>query len=122
MTLSSLGQRPWHWLAVLLPTLLVLVLRWDAGPGRDVEDYAHYVLHARNIVEGRPYADIGCLPSRYTHFACPRLQPPGLPVTLAALFATVGEHRLTTALLMLAWSLGSREGELIEVLLERRAG
>ena len=105
MELSPGSRRAGMWLLALLPTLLVIAIRWNAGPGRDVEDYAHYILHARNIVEGRPYGDIGCINSRFADFRCSP-QPPGTPLTLAALFFVVGEHPLTTALFMLAISLG----------------
>ena len=105
MTLWPRGARAVPWLLALLPALLVVTIRWNAGPGRDVEDYAHYILHARNIVEGRPYGDIGCINSKYADFRCTP-QPPGTPLTLAALFFVVGEHPLTTGLLMLALSLG----------------
>src|SRR5262245_12560663 len=92
------------WLALLVPVLLAVLVRWDAGPGREVSDYALYIMHARNILAGRPYGDVGCVLLDGHPFRCPPPYPPGLPLMLAGWFAAFGEHAVSTALLMLVMS------------------
>jgi hypothetical protein len=82
--------RWWAWLVVLLPTLVIALSRWNAGAGLTVEDYAQYLLHARALVEGRPYGDTGYIWTKYAPFVSPRLMPPGEPLLLAAVFLATG--------------------------------
>lgn len=53
-------------------------------------DFAQYVAHARNLVEGLPYAETGYLYNRAAPVIGPPTYPPGLPVLLAPLYAAFG--------------------------------
>ena len=44
---------------LLIPFLVLAALHWDWLPGATYGDHAQYLAHARAIVEGRPYGDIG---------------------------------------------------------------
>ncbi|MEZ4414464.1 MAG: hypothetical protein R3E10_01795 [Gemmatimonadota bacterium] len=76
-----------------LVLLLVFGLR-DAtlGPDAKADDYAQYLLHARALVEGRPYADTGYLFSPLQWGVGPPVQSPGYPLTVAPAFALLGEQ------------------------------
>lgn len=50
-------------------------------------DFALFLLHARNLVEGLPYAATGYIPS---HFYGPPTYPPGFPLLIAPVYALVG--------------------------------
>ena len=54
------------------------------------EDFAQYILHARNIVEGRPYSSTGYLINPYTVDIGPQNYPPLMPLALALLYALSG--------------------------------
>jgi hypothetical protein len=74
----------------VVPFLLLSLVHWHLGPLLVASDYAQYLLHARAIVEGRPYGDTGYLYSPLTPFVGPPLQPPGLPLTIAPLVWAFG--------------------------------
>ncbi len=54
------------------------------------DDWAQYVLHARNIVTGHPYADTGYVFNPDIPNAGPPSYPPGLPLLLAPIVAVFG--------------------------------
>ena len=96
--LTSVG-----WLmAFLIPLAALAVHQWDWGPPTNAGDYAQYLLHAKAIVEGRPYADTGYIFHPDAWIIGPRAYPPGFPLTLAPLVALVGVHSHLFRLLMLA--------------------
>jgi hypothetical protein len=74
----------------VVPFIVLSLAHWHLGPLLVASDYAQYLLHARAIVEGRPYGDIGYLYSPLTPFVGPPLQPPGLPLTLVPLVWAFG--------------------------------
>jgi hypothetical protein len=93
----------------LTPWLLVALLlaasawHWNHGPALGADDHGQYLLHARAIAHGASYSDIGFLHSRYTTLIAPVAEPPGLPFSIAVIFATLGENMLAVrALLVLA--------------------
>lgn len=104
---NHVEKRPaaWLWVVALLPTLWVGAVRWNAGQGMGAEDYAGFTLHARALVEGRPYGDIGYIYSTYNPGHGPRLMQPGLPLYLAGLWTVVGEHDGSTKAAMYLLSL-----------------
>jgi hypothetical protein len=75
----------------LLPFVVVVLVRWNEPPSATDGDYAHYLLHAKALAEGRPYTDIGYI---YTemNLVGPRAQPPGWPLVLAPFVAAFGTH------------------------------
>jgi len=70
---------------------LVHLAALGPGPGSGLgDDFAQYVLHARNLVEGRPYADTGYLFNPLDPWFSPRTYPPGFPLLLAPIYAGLG--------------------------------
>ncbi len=53
------------------------------------DDFAQYIIHGRNLVEGRPYGDIGILQNPAVVLG-PNAYPPLLPLLLAPLYAVFG--------------------------------
>lgn len=78
------------WVAVFAPFVVLALLRMPEGPREDADDYAHYLLHAQALAEGRPYTDIGFIPSRLSPYGGPTARPPGLPLILAPAVAVGG--------------------------------
>jgi hypothetical protein len=78
--------------AAALLIALVTVVQWLAlSPGHDWgDDFAMYVSHARNLVEGRPYDDTGYIFNpRYPHVG-PRNYPPVTPLLLTLPYRVFG--------------------------------
>ena len=62
-------------------------------PGHDWGgDFAQYILHARNIVEGRSYSDTGYLYNPNYPYLAPPTYPPLFPLLLAGVYAVCGLH------------------------------
>ena len=80
------ARRGWHWLA-LAPFLALALWHWGERPGATSGDYAQYILHAKALLAGRPYAETGYLFTRYNPLIGPVAYPPGLPLTLLPLLA-----------------------------------
>ncbi|MEW5930752.1 MAG: glycosyltransferase family 39 protein, partial [Gemmatimonadota bacterium] len=86
-------RRAARWAAPGLALLLGLVhlAMLGDGPGPTYgDDWALYLLHARSLVEGRPYADTGFLPSPLNPWFSPQRYPPGFPLLLAPVYAVAG--------------------------------
>ena len=95
------------WLVLfLLPTIALAVRHWGWAPREQAGDYAQYLLHAKALVEGRPYAETGYLYHPDAWLIGPRAYPPGLPLTLAPIVALGGVHSPLIRVLMLL-SLGA---------------
>lgn len=73
-------------LALILASQLAL-LRPGQGWG---DDFAQYIHHARNLLEGRPYADIGLIENPAVTNLGPRYYPPGYPMILGPVLAVFG--------------------------------
>ena len=90
----------------LLPGLLILALglgHW-AGlrPGHEWgDDFALYLLHARNLVEGRPYAQTGYLYNPHYPSIGPPTYPPVTPLLLAPVYAAAGLNLAAMKLVMI---------------------
>lgn len=69
-------------------------------------DYAQYLLHARALLDGRPYADIGYLHHPEAPDIGPAAYPPGLSLLLLPIVAVTGMHPLPLRLLMVACLVG----------------
>lgn len=96
-------QRNAAWLvAFLVPFFALAIHQWAWSPGATDGDYAQYLLHAKALVEGRPYAETGYIVHPDAWSIGPRAYPPGLPLTLAPLVAAVGVHSSLFRVLMLA--------------------
>ncbi len=123
MTPSDWGPPPrlvrWLLLAAVVPFAAVVLVRWADPPSATDGDYAQYLLHAKALVESRPYSDIGYI---YTdmNLVGPGVQPPGWPLVLAPFVAAFGTHwpgfKLLVSLLVAAFGVTagvymSRRGE-----------
>ena len=77
------------YLLVLVPVTLFFLI--TIRPGHDWGgDFAQYIGHARSLVEGKPYDDIGYVYCPYRPSLGPREYPPGFPFLLAPLYALFG--------------------------------
>jgi hypothetical protein len=54
------------------------------------DDFALYILHARNLAEGRPYSSTGYIYNPQYPWLGPQSYPPGFPVLLAPVYGTFG--------------------------------
>ncbi|NUQ12568.1 MAG: hypothetical protein HUU26_09640 [Gemmatimonadaceae bacterium] len=100
--------------AVLLLALLAhaphgLPFSWD--------DQGQYLSHARALLEGRPYGDIGFITTPYNNFIGPVVAPPGLPLLITPALALGGGSVIPVrivivlsmlGLALLAWTLAER--------------
>jgi hypothetical protein len=111
--------------ACLLPLLVVVIVRWNYLPRISEGDYAHYLLHAKALAEGRPYGDTGYIYTRLNFIIGPALQPPGWPVLLTPVVALFGLHwgvlKAVMVILTMVFAVlagrhfGRREGPLVGV-------
>ncbi len=83
--------RPGLWIAVALAVLTAVVLIAERRSGQDWGgDFALYISHARNLSEGRPYADTGYIVNPYFRSVSPSSYPPLFPLVLEPLYARYG--------------------------------
>lgn len=93
----------------MIPVLGAAAFHWPWQPPAWSGDYAQYLLHARAILEGRGYSDIGYIYNPAAWTVGPPAYPPGLPLTLVPIVAVAGENmavlRLFSigCLVLLAW-------------------
>lgn len=78
------------WLGIFLLGYSVLRLATMSVGHAWGDDWAQFVLHARNIVTGHPYADTGYLFNPDVPNIGPPSYPPGLPLLLAPIVALFG--------------------------------
>lgn len=72
---------------ILLGTLHLATLREGQEWG---DDFSLYVAHARNLAEGRPYADTGYIYNPQNAVVSPRSYPPIFPLLLAPVYHAFG--------------------------------
>ncbi|MFN2603825.1 MAG: glycosyltransferase family 39 protein [Gemmatimonadaceae bacterium] len=105
MTLSV--SHRWHaWLIALLCVIALFQLV-TITPGHGWgDDFAGYIAHARNLVEGRPYAETGYVYNKDEPIG-PPAYPPGLPLLLAPIYALRGlDYSAMKALMVLSLVVG----------------
>ncbi len=96
---ASRSLRTNAWLVGLLSAIaLFQLLTIKPGHGWG-DDFAMYIAHARNLVEGRPYSDTGYIYNNDEPIA-PRRAPPGLPLMLAPIYALRGADLVAMKSLM----------------------
>jgi hypothetical protein len=79
------------WISVGLALLVAIVLVHEIRDGHDWgDDFSLYISHARNIVEGRPYAQTGYIVNPYFRIVSPDTYPPLFPLLLAPLYSRFG--------------------------------
>ena len=64
-------------------------------------DFSQYILHARNIAEGRPYLDIGYIVNIFS-FVAPDKYPPVFPILLAPVYLFYGLDLIALKLVVVA--------------------
>jgi hypothetical protein len=80
-----------YFLILLGGIFYVCTIRSGHGIG---DDFAHYILLANNIVQDKPYYDVGLIPNpQYIHY-CPTAYPVGYPLLLAPVVAQFGIYQL----------------------------
>lgn len=107
----------------LLPLVVLVVVQWHVPPLATAGDYAQYLLHARALADGRPYADIGYIFSPFVWDIGPAVQPPVWPMLLAPFVEIFGTEsgviRVVSAVSLAAFLLAAgryiavREGALV---------
>jgi hypothetical protein len=91
--------RFWPLFAVV-PFAVLAASHWTDPPSLIASDYAQYLLHAKAIVEGRPYGDVGYIFTEHNPFVGPQVQPPGWPLLLAPSVALFGTALLVPKILV----------------------
>jgi hypothetical protein len=74
----------------MLPFVVLAVRQWGWPPTDVNGDYAQYILHAKALLDGRPYGDVGYLFHPAAGPIGPPAYPPGLPLTLLPILAVAG--------------------------------
>lgn len=93
---ASLPEQPrWTnrdraWLVVLLLVVTLFQLAFRQAGHDWGDDFAHYLAHARNLGEGRPYAETGYLYSDRALGIGPKAYPPIFPLYMAPWVAAGG--------------------------------
>ncbi|MGQ0643267.1 MAG: hypothetical protein ACT4P6_21185 [Gemmatimonadaceae bacterium] len=88
-------------MAFLLPFVALAARHWRWDPPTGSGDYAQYLSHARALVEGKSYTDIGYIYHPSAAMVGPRAYPPGLPLTLTPIVAFAGVSSPLNRFLML---------------------
>lgn len=94
------------WLAILaaaiLPYLLLGAVQWRYGTPIAADDWGQYLSHARALLEGRAYTDVGYVYNARLPYIGPPTEPPGLPATLVPVLWLFGDGFAVQRLFMLA--------------------
>jgi hypothetical protein len=94
----------------LLVGLLIFIAAFQfqsVTPGHDWgDDFAMYIAHARNLVQGRPYSDTGYIYNPEEPIGPPRA-PPGLPILLAPIYAVRGADLVAMKMLIVVGFIGA---------------
>ncbi len=94
------GWAGWWPLCVVGLLAVIAIWRWFASGVPGGGDWAQYMSHARALLEGRAYDDIGYLYSPEAWTVGPPRYPPGLPLTLVPLVAIFGDVAIFPRILM----------------------
>lgn len=91
--------------------LIVIIGCWYAFTFRSGhgwgDDFALFLLHARNIAEGRPYGDTGFIYNPLASSYSPQNYPPGFPLLLAPFYPFFGLNYTAYKLLILLFFMGT---------------
>ena len=88
-------------LLAFAPYLLLTGTRWSWHPDSVLGDWAQYVSHARALLEGRRFADIGYIYHPAAWAIGPQSYPPGFSLTLLPIVAFAGIDSAWFRVLML---------------------
>lgn len=112
-------------LTILVGIFIVHVITLRSGqPWWD--DFALYLLHARNLVEGLPYGETGYLYNPLNSFHSPAAYPPGLPLIIVPVYALLGPDLYAIRIVLLGlfvigllffyWLIRSKQGDRLALL------
>ena len=88
---SGSSARLGLWISLVLALLTAIFLIQNRRGGQDWGgDFALYISHARNLSEGKPYADTGYILNPYYRSHSPASYPPLFPLVLAPIYARYG--------------------------------
>jgi hypothetical protein len=88
---SGYRLRPGLWISIALALVTAAILIAERRSGQEWGgDFSLYISHARNLSEGRPYADTGYIVNPYFRSMGPSTYPPLFPLILAPLYARYG--------------------------------
>lgn len=90
------------WAVALLPLLVLFARHWSYEPPVTMTDYAQYIMQARQVLAGHPFANTEYIFTRLSPMHGPPTYPPGFPMTLAPVIGVFGESMAVMKLLMLA--------------------
>lgn len=96
---GSTPASAWPWVAAAW-LAVVAVWRWFAAPPPYGGDWGQYLSHARAMLEGRSYGDIGYLFSPLDWTVGPPTYPPGVSTTLVPILAVFGESTVAPLFVM----------------------
>jgi len=98
-----------HWVILAVAVLATVLVHAPHGLPFNWDDQGQYLSHARALIEGRPYTDIGFIYTTYNNFIGPVAEPPGFPVLIAPALAISGPGLvpvrgvLVVSLILLLW-------------------
>src|ERR1039458_8199061 len=84
------SARRGFWISLALALLIAIFLLSERRDGQDWSDFSLYISHARNLSEGRPYAETGYILNPYFRSLSPATYPPLFPLLLAPLYTRYG--------------------------------
>ena len=98
----------YRWALLAIIALMLLIHLVTLRPGHSWhDDFALYVLHARNIVQGIPYENTGFFYNSLDPHHSPRVYPPGFPLLLAPVYALFGLNLIALKLVVVAAAVTS---------------
>lgn len=95
------SDRRLPWIVMAVALVLLLAIHLGHGLPFNWDDQGQYLSHARALIEGRPYGDIGFIYTNYNNFIGPVVEPPGTPVLVAPALAISGPGLLPVRAVML---------------------
>lgn len=113
MRVDAAERNTVHFLIITIALAVVAVSHLAHGLPFMADDQGQYLSHARTLIEGRPYTDIGYIYTNYNNFIGPVAEPPGFPLLIAPALAISGPDLLPVravllfslaAFLLLAWT------------------
>jgi len=102
------AENRWRSGALLFPVALTVLLAAISGvllanvhSGHNWNgDFAQYLMHAQNIVNGQPYAETPCVRNPVNNNPGPPAYPPGFPLLLAPVYAAFGTAMIPMKILI----------------------
>lgn len=91
----------------MVALVVVVVLHASHGLPFNWDDQGQYLSHARALIEGRPYTDIGFIYTNHNNFIGPVAEPPGLPLIIAPALAVSGSDLIPVRAVLLGFLIAT---------------